>query len=155
MTRSSRAERLPLLFSETSNSASSAASSSRSGSLIATLFLEAHEGGSAFGHAFFPRVGGGERRQPATLLLKRRGANCQLFRLLRRQRSSLGGDRRGNLLQTLLAHRLGEDCVCFTEGIDAVNEVDIKLAHIHREPADTIDESCVSSLRRAPRPAAE
>jgi hypothetical protein len=41
----------PPFFSGCGELGSSAASSSRSRSLIATLFLEAHERGSAFGHA--------------------------------------------------------------------------------------------------------
>src|SRR5262245_46543600 len=122
MMRSSRGGR-PSFFSATSNSASSAASSSRSGSLIATLFLEPHEGGRSFGHALFPRVLGGKGRQSSALFLECCGPDRQFLGFVWRQTRPLGGDGRLHLFQAVLAHGLGEDCVGFAEGIDAVDQV--------------------------------
>src|SRR5690606_10535576 len=106
MTRSSLAGRPPF-FSGGANSASSAASSPRSELLIASLRLEAHEGGSAFGHASLPGILGVERRNAASPPLELDGANGHLLRLLRRQASALARDGRRDLLQAVLAHGLG------------------------------------------------
>src|SRR5690606_21365299 len=138
MTRSSLAGRPPF-FSGGANSASSAASSSRSELLIASLRLEAHEGGRAFGHASLPGILGIERRNATALLLELNSPNGHLLRLVRRQARALGRDGRRDLLQAVLAHGLGEDGVGFAKGVDTVDEVNVQLAHVHREAAHTVD----------------
>ena len=68
------------------------------------------------------------------------------LRFLRRQARALGGDRRRDLLQALLAHGLGEDRIGFAERIDAVDQVDVEFAHIHRKLAHAVDQGGVGAL---------
>ena len=91
-----------------------------------------------------------ERRKAAALLLELDGAHGEFLRLLRRQARALGGDRRRDLLQAVLAHRLGEDGVGFAEGIDAVDQVDVELAHVHRELAHAVDQGGVGARLASP-----
>src|SRR5690606_39372465 len=100
MTLSSTAER-PLFFSGGANSASSAAKSSRSGSLITSLLLEAHECRSPLGKMPFPWVlrGGGRATAALTLELKRPLGDHDGF--FRRDGCALGRDDRRHLLQAV------------------------------------------------------
>src|SRR5271165_7332657 len=145
MMRSSRGGRPPD-FSGGANSSSSALSSSRSTSLIATLFLEAHEGCGALGHPLFPSVGGCDRGNPVSLPLEANGAHRKLLGFFRRQARPLGGDRGRDLFEAFLAHRLGENRVCLAERIDPVDEIDVEVAHVHRIFAHAVDESGVGAL---------
>src|SRR4051794_30757848 len=102
MMRSSRGD-LPLAFSGASNSASSAARSSRSRSLIvAALLAVTHEGGCALGKSALPCVGGCGRRRPAPLLLEAHGTDGVLLRLFGRQCRALCRDRSSHLLKAFL-----------------------------------------------------
>src|SRR5690606_23960391 len=145
MMRSSRGLRPPFL-SCGAKSASSAASSSRSRSLIAPLFLESHEGGRAFSHAPLPCVLLGDSWKPATFLLEPGRANGQFARLVWRQAGAFGGNRRGDLFQAVLAHGLGEDGIGFAERIDPVDQVDVEFAHVHCEFAHAVDQGGVGAL---------
>src|ERR1700738_4321599 len=124
MMRSSRGERPPCA-SGWAKSSSSARRSSRSRSLIATLILEANEGSGAFGPPLFPSVRRTDGREPAAFLFEFNGPDSQFLRILRRQAGPFGGNRRRDLLQAVLAHRLGEDGVGFAERIDAVDKINI------------------------------
>src|SRR5690606_28335688 len=142
MTRSSLAGR-PFLFSGGANSASSAARSSRSELLIASLRPETHEGGRAFGKVLFPGVLRGNRWSPPTLAFELNRTLGDHFGILRRDRGALGRDGRRDLLQAVLAHGLGEDGVGFAKGVDAVDEVNVQLTHVHREAAHPVDQGGV------------
>src|SRR5271165_5220359 len=117
MIRSSRGGR-PEDFSGGAKSSSSALSSSRSISPIAPLFLEAHEGGRAFGHLVLPGVGRRDRRQPAPLLLELGSPDREGLCLFRSQGRALGGDRRLDLYEPFLGHALGENRIGLAERID-------------------------------------
>src|SRR5262245_45085892 len=112
MIRSSLTGR-PLGSSGTSKSSSPSASASRSGSPIASLLLDPHERGGAFGQALLPRVLRGGRGATSALLLELQGAHRQCLGLLRRQGCALGGDRGSDLFEAVLAHGLGHDGVGF------------------------------------------
>src|ERR1700733_7542593 len=144
MMRSSRGERPPRA-SGWAKSSSSARSSSRSRSLIATLILEVNEGSGAFGHPLFPSVRRTDGGEPAALLFEFDGADSQFLRFLRCQNGAFGGNRRRDLLQTVLAHRFGEDGVGFAERIDAVDKVNIQFAHVHRKPAHAVNQRGVGA----------
>ncbi len=62
------------------------------------------------------------------------------------QGDALGRDHGRNLLQALLAHSLGENGIGFAERVDAVDQVDVQLAHIHRKLADAFDEGGVRAF---------
>src|ERR1700682_1369588 len=119
MMRSSRGGRPPRA-SGWAKSSSAARSWSRSRSLITALILEANEGGGAFGHPLFPGVRRTDGGEPAAFLFEFDGPDSQFLRFLRRQAGAFGGNRRRDLLQAVLAHRLGEDGVGFAERSDAV-----------------------------------
>ena len=90
-------------------------------------------------------------RPRSCLNLKARLASS--LRLLRRQAGALGGDRRRDLLQALLAHGLGEDRVGLAERIDAVDQVDVQFAHVHGKLAHAVDEGGVGARLVAVRAA--
>src|SRR5262245_52297915 len=131
MMRSSRGGRPPLA-SGAANSESASASSSRSGSLIATLSFVAHEGGGTLGHAALPRILRIKCGHATALLLELDGADRKLLRFVWRQVRAFGGDCRRDLLQAVLAHGLSEDRVRLPEGVDAVDQVDVQFAYVHR-----------------------
>src|SRR5687768_16765452 len=108
MTCSSRGGRPPLA-SDAANSESSDASSSRSGSLIATLLLVAHEGGGTFSHTTFPCILRIKCGYSTTLLLELDGADGKPLRFVWRQGRAFCRNRRCNLFQAAFAHRLSED----------------------------------------------
>src|SRR5437870_3235385 len=110
MTRSSRGGRPPG-FSGVANSDSSAASSSRSGSLIATFHLKPHEGRCALGHTSFPCILRIECRDAPALLFELDRAHSQILGLLGGQAGALRGDGLCNLSEAVLAHGLSEDGV--------------------------------------------
>src|SRR6202158_4896519 len=145
MMRSSRGER-PSFVSGSAKSSSSERSSSRSVSLIATLILVADKGRGAFGHPLFPGILRGERGEPSPFLLEPEGAHSKLLRFLRRQDRALGSNHCRDLFQAVLAHGLCEDRIGFAERVDAVNQVDVEFAHIHRKPTDAVDQGGVSGL---------
>src|ERR1039457_2748653 len=125
MTLSSTAER-PLAFSGSANSESPERSSSRSNSSgIVPLLVEAVESRSALRHLSFPRVLGCWGWDATTFLFELERPDCQRFSFLRRQSCPLGRDCRCNMPQAFFAHRLSQDCVSLSEGIDAVNQVNI------------------------------
>src|ERR1017187_4192225 len=139
MTLSSTAER-PRAFSGSAYTSSSSLRSSRLKSDITPLILEAHEGNRAFRHLAFPWVLRCERWEPIVFLLKSRGTLGKLKRLLGRQCSPLGRDCRCNMPQAFLAHGLSQDSVSLSERIDAVNQVNIEFANIHRKPSHTLNQ---------------
>src|SRR5258707_15806534 len=130
MMRSSRGGRPPRA-SGWAKSSSSARNSSRSRSLITALILEANEGSGTFGHPLFPSVRRTDGGEPAAFLFEFDCPHSEFLRFFRRQIGAFGGNRRRDLLQAVLTHRLGEDGVGFAERIDAVDKVDIQFAHIH------------------------
>src|SRR5216684_8747900 len=134
MMRSSRGDRPPRP-SGRAKSSSSVRSSSRSRSLIAALILEANEGRGPFGHPLFPSVRRTDGGEPAAFLFEFNGPYGEFLRFLWRQAGAFGGNRRRDLLQAVLAHRLGEDGVGFAERIDPVDKINIQFAHIHRKLA--------------------
>jgi hypothetical protein len=67
-------------------------------------------------------------------LLKHQSAFGQITRFIKRQGRPLGGDDRRNLFKPLFRHGLGKDRVGLAERVDAVDQVDVQLAHIHRKP---------------------
>src|ERR1035441_4959661 len=137
MTLSSIGER-PRVFSGSAYSESSDRNSSRSKSSgITPLLVEAEECRRTFSHLPFPWVLSGRRRDSATLLFEFERPYCQCFSFIGRQGCALGRDSRCNMPQAFLAHGLSQDCVSLTERIDAVNQVNIEFANIHREPSHT------------------
>src|SRR5258707_7429235 len=125
MMRSSRGGRPPRA-SGWAKSSSSARNSSRSRSLITALILEANEGGGPFGHPLFPSVRRTDGGEPAAFLFEFDGPDSQFLRFLRSQAGAFGGNRRRDLLQAVLAHRLREDCVGFAARIDTVDQIHIQ-----------------------------
>src|SRR6266699_6834778 len=105
MMRSSRGERPPF-FSGFAKSSSSERSSSRARSLIAVLILEANKGGRTLRHPPFPGIRRADRGEPSPLLLEFDGPDREVLGLLRRQARALGGNRRRDLFQAVLAHCL-------------------------------------------------
>ena len=93
--------------------------------------------------------------QPSALLLEPDGAHGKLLRLLRRQARALGRDCRRDLLQAVLAHGLREDRVGLAERVDAVDQVDIEFAHVHRKPAHAVDQGGVGGRLASSPSAAE
>src|SRR5581483_1136234 len=71
------------------------------------------------------------------------GADGKLLRLFGRQAGALGGNGRRYLFQAVLAHSLGEDGVSIAKRIDAVDEVDVEVAHVHRKSAHAVDQGGV------------
>src|ERR1700682_1533806 len=144
MIRSSRGERPPRA-SGWAKSSSSARSSSRSRSLIATLILEANEGSGTFGHPLFPSVRRTDGGEPAAFLFEFDGPDSKFLRFLRRQAGAFGGNHRRDLLQAVLTHRLGEDGISFAARIDAVDKGDIQFAYVHRKLAHPVNQGGVGA----------
>src|SRR5579864_5108203 len=144
MTRSSRGERPPF-FSGWAKPSSSARSSSRSRSLIATLILVADKGGCTLRHPLLPGICRADRGETSALLLEFDSPDSEVFGLLRRQVRAFGGDGCRHLLQAVFAHGLGKDGVGFAERIDPVDEVNVEVAHVHRKLTHAIDQGGVAT----------
>src|SRR5581483_1644245 len=148
MIRSSRAARPDFCSGSASTPSAASSASSSSVNPLGTRRLRPHAGeeGNPLCHAFLPRVGGGNRRQTAALLLEFQPTLGQFARLLNRQVDALCADHGVDLSEAFLAHGLGEDRIGLSEWIDAVDQIDVQFAHIHDEPADTIDEGGIRAL---------
>ena len=82
------------------------------------------------------------------LLLEPERAPCEVARFLERELDLFRGDYVCDLLQALFTHRLCQDGVSLFEGIDPVDQIDVEVAHIHRKPADTVDQRGAAALVR-------
>ena len=88
--------------------------------------------------------GDGDRRQPAAFLLEPQGPPREVPGLVGCDPDLLRRDHGGHLPQALFVHRLRKDRVGLAERIDAVDQVDVEIAHIHDEPPHTVDQGRTS-----------
>src|SRR3990167_11066966 len=139
ITRASRGVRE--LFDLDSGDAPSAAGSSSSLSSSVTiliLFPEALQRRDAFRHALFPGILRRQRRRPPALLLELKSPYGKLTRLFVCKLHTPCGDPLRNRAQALLVHGLRKNVVGRFKRVDAVDQVDFQIAHVHREFADAV-----------------
>src|SRR5208337_1838894 len=145
MTRSSFGERPPLCLLSTATPSASSSSSSFISSTVG-LGSAAREERDAFRHALFPGVLRGDRGNASAFLLEFQGALRQFARFLDRHAHLAGCDDRGDLLERLLAYRFRQNRVGGLERVDAVDEVDVEVAHVHDVSADAVDERGIALI---------